>query len=510
MNQNTNQYMAEESIGKLMLRFSIPCIMSLLVSALYNIVDQIFIGRGIGFLGNGATNVVFPVTVIALSLSLLVGDGCAAYLSICQGRRDGEHAHRSVGNAVVFITASGIVLTLLYAFFRDSILWGFGATENNIGYAREYFLYLIPGIPFFMFANAMNSVIRADGSPQFAMFSTLIGCALNVVLDPVAIFVLGWGMKGAALATITGQIVSALLAVYYLFRPKSFRLKRISFKPDAEILKHVLPLGISSFLTQVSIVVIMAVMNNVLVIYGAGSKYGADIPMTVVGIVMKVFQIVISVVVGIAAGAQPIVGYNYGAGLWRRVKLIFRTMMAAEFSVGLVSLICFEVFPVQIISVFGSEDGLYNEFAVLAFRVFLGDCALLHPEIMQHFPPVHGKARPLHAAVPSQGLCVKRASDSGAAAIFWGDRRPVLRPGGGCNLLWGGSAVHGSGIQKIKPSGRRGSSPVRRIPGGTGCGTKDMLKSPFRHPAGPTCSCRRECEADVKQCTFLLFIPAVI
>ena len=368
--------MAEESIGKLMLRFSIPCIMSLLVSALYNIVDQIFIGRGVGFLGNGATNVVFPVTIIALSLSLLVGDGCAAYLSICQGRKDGEHAHRSVGNAVVFITASGIVLTLLYAFFRDSILWGFGATENNIGYAREYFLYLIPGIPFFMFANAMNSVIRADGSPQFAMFSTLIGCALNVVLDPVAIFVLGWGMKGAALATITGQIVSALLAVYYLFRPKSFRLKRVSFKPDAEILKHVLPLGISSFLTQVSIVVIMAVMNNVLVIYGAGSKYGADIPMTVVGIVMKVFQIVISVVVGIAAGAQPIVGYNYGAGLWRRVKLIFRTMMAAEFSVGLVSLICFEVFPVQIISVFGSEDGLYNEFAVLAFRVFLGGIVL--------------------------------------------------------------------------------------------------------------------------------------
>ena len=340
-------------------------------------------------MGNGATNVVFPVTVIALSLSLLVGDGCAAYLSICQGRRDGEHAHRSVGNAVVFITASGIVLTLLYAFFRDSILWGFGATENNIGYAREYFLYLIPGIPFFMFANAMNSVIRADGSPQFAMFSTLIGCALNVVLDPVAIFVLGWGMKGAALATITGQIVSALLAVYYLFRPKSFRLKRISFKPDAEILKHVLPLGISSFLTQVSIVVIMAVMNNVLVIYGAGSKYGADIPMTVVGIVMKVFQIVISVVVGIAAGAQPIVGYNYGAGLWRRVKLIFRTMMAAEFSVGLVSLICFEVFPVQMcirdsiltiqITAGGCSDGLKQPIRVTmkAVAVNLSDWRML-------------------------------------------------------------------------------------------------------------------------------------
>jgi putative MATE family efflux protein len=376
MNQNANQYMAEESIGKLMLRFSIPCIMSLLVSALYNIVDQIFIGRGVGFLGNGATNVVFPVTVIALAISLLAGDGCAAYLSICQGRGDAEHGNKSVGNAAAFMAAAGIMLTLVYVLLRDRILWGFGATDNNIGYAREYFTYLIPGIPFFMFANAMNSVIRADGSPQFAMCSTLIGCVINVILDPVAIFVLGWGMRGAALATITGQIVSALLAAYYLFKPKSFRLERSCFKPDGEILKHILPLGISSFLTQISIVVIMAVMNNVLVIYGAQSKYGSDIPLTVVGIVMKVFQIVISVVVGIAAGAQPIVGYNYGAGLWRRVKLIFRTMMMAQLCVGLVSMVCFELFPLQIISVFGSEDGLYNEFAVLAFRIFLGGIVL--------------------------------------------------------------------------------------------------------------------------------------
>lgn len=376
MNQNANQYMAEESIGKLMLKFSIPCIMSLLVSALYNIVDQIFIGRGVGFLGNGATNVVFPVTIIALALALLVGDGCAAYLSICQGRKDGENAHKSVGNAVGLIVTAGILLTLFFAVFRDGILVAFGATENNIGYAREYFTYLIAGIPFFMFGNAMNSLIRADGSPQFAMGSTLVGCVINVILDPVAIFVLGWGMMGAALATIAGQIVTALLAVYYLSKPKSFRLKPASFKPDIRILGHILPLGISSFLTQVSIVVIMAVMNNVLVSYGAQSKYGADIPLTVVGIVMKVFQIVISIVVGIAAGSQPIVGYNYGAGLWRRVKLIFRTMMMAEFGVGLVSMVCFEVFPVQIISIFGSEDGLYNEFAVLAFRIFLGGIVL--------------------------------------------------------------------------------------------------------------------------------------
>lgn len=376
MNQNANQYMARESIGTLMLRFSIPCIMSLLVSALYNIVDQIFIGRGVGFLGNGATNVVFPITIIALALALLTGDGCAAYLSICQGRMDQENAHKSVGNTVTLITATGVLLTLVFALFRDSILTGFGATVNNMDYAREYFSCLILGIPFFMFANSMNSIIRADGSPQFAMGSTLIGCVINVILDPVAIFVLGWGMKGAALATIAGQIVSALLAVYYLTRTKSFRLKRSSFRPDANVLKHILPLGISSFLTQISIVVIMAVMNNVLVFYGAQSKYGSDIPLTVVGIVMKVFQIVISIVVGIAAGSQPIVGYNYGAGLHHRVKRIFWTMMMAEFCVGLVSVLCFEIFPLQIIRLFGSEDGLYNEFAVLAFRIFLSGMVL--------------------------------------------------------------------------------------------------------------------------------------
>ena len=371
MSNSVNQYLGEAPVGKLMLKFSIPCIISLLVSALYNIVDQIFIGRGVGYLGNGATNVVFPITIIALSIALLVGDGCAAYLSICQGRRDQEGSHKSVGNAVVIIILLSIILTILFALFRENILWAFGATENNIEYAREYFIYIVIGIPFFMFANSMNSVIRADGSPQFAMLSTFVGCIINVILDPIAIFVLHWGMMGAALATIIGQIVSALLALYYLFNTKSFKFKNTSFKLSKKILSRVLPLGISSFLTQVAIVIIMAVMNNVLVIYGANSKYGADIPLTVVGIVMKVFQIVVSIVIGIAAGSQPVVGYNYGAGLNGRVRKIFKTMIIAEFIVGLVSMICFEVFPLEIISIFGSEEGLYNEFAVLAFRIYL-------------------------------------------------------------------------------------------------------------------------------------------
>lgn len=366
-----NYFMERENVGKLMLRFSVPCIMSLLVSSLYNIVDQIFIGQGIGYLGNGATNVVFPVTVIALAMALMIGDGCAASLSICQGCKDSQRAHKSVGNAVVLLLAAGVAFTVCLALFGNQFLSAFGATENNFTYAREYFVYIIIGIPFFMFSNGINSVIRADGSPQFAMISTLIGAVINVILDPVTIFIFHWGMMGAALATITGQIVSALLSVYYLCHMKSVKLERNSFRLRTDISKKVLSLGVSSFLTQISIVAIMAAMNNMLVIYGARSRFGADIPLTVVGIVMKVFQIVIAFSVGIAAGSQPVIGFNYGAGRNMRVKKIFKLMMAAEAFVGLVSMIVFECFPMEIIRLFGNENALYNEFAVLAFRTYL-------------------------------------------------------------------------------------------------------------------------------------------
>ena len=371
MNQNANKYLAEEKIGKLLLKFSIPCIMSLLVSALYNIVDQIFIGRGVGYLGNGATNVVFPITVISLAVALMLGDGCAAFLSLCQGKKDLKSANKSVGNAVLLLTISGLVMTALFAILKVQVLNSFGATENNFAYANEYFNYIIIGIPFFVLGNGLNSIIRADGSPKFAMITTLVGCIINVILDPVAIFVLGWGMMGAALATITGQIVTAICGVAYFTRAKAFKLDKKSFLPDGDIIKKFLPLGISSFLTQISIVVIMGVMNNVLVTYGARSKYGADIPLTVVGIVMKVFQIVVSVCIGIAAGSQPIIGYNYGAGEYKRVKELFGAIIKAEAVVGIIAMVLFEAFPLQITAIFGSEDGLYNEFAVMAFRIFL-------------------------------------------------------------------------------------------------------------------------------------------
>ena len=372
MNQNANQYLAEEKISKLLLKFSIPCIMSLLVSSLYNIVDQIFIGRGVGYLGNGATNVVFPITIISLAIALMLGDGSAAYLSLCQGKKDTKSGNKSMGNVVMLLLASGILMAVLFVIFKSQILIAFGATPNNLSYANEYFDFIILGIPFFVIGNGLNSIIRADGSPQFAMITTLAGCIINVILDPVAIFALHMGMKGAAIATIAGQIVTAVCGIFYiLFKAKSFKLSLKNMIPDMDIIRRFVPLGISSFLTQISIVVIMGVMNNVLVKYGAMSKYGADIPLTVVGIVMKVFQIVVSICIGIAAGSQPIVGYNYGAGQYRRVKELFTTIIKAEAIVGAISLFMFEVFPLQITSIFGSEDGLYNEFAVLSFRVFL-------------------------------------------------------------------------------------------------------------------------------------------
>ena len=359
-----------------MVKFSLPCIISLLVSSLYNIVDQIFIGRGIGFLANGATNVVFPITILALSVALMIGDGCAAFLSISQGRKDQENIHRSIGNATTLLIVSSVLLTIFFTLTRDSILVSFGATENNIDYAKDYFDIVILGIPFFVITNGLSPVIRSDGSPKFAMLATLVGCVINLILDPIAIFVLKWGVSGAAIATVVGQGVSAILVLYYLFHTKSAKLKKSSFVVKKSLLANIVPLGISSFLTQLSIVVIMGIMNTTLVKYGALSKYGADIPITVVGIVMKVFQIVIALVVGIAAGSQPIVGYNYGAKHYSRVKQIFKYMMISEIALGIIATICFEFFPLQIIGLFGSENALYNEFAIHAFRIFLSTIIL--------------------------------------------------------------------------------------------------------------------------------------
>jgi Na+-driven multidrug efflux pump len=364
-------------LNKLMIKFSVPCILSLLIASLYNMVDQVFIGRGVGYLGNGATTVVYPVTVVALAIALWIGDGCAAHLSICQGQRNQEQANRSVASAIVSVLVLSVVMLVMGFAFEKQILQLFGATENNYDYAKEYFDIILLGIPFYMFGSTMNSIIRADGSPQFALMSTLLGCIMNVILDPIAIFVLHWGMAGAAIATIAGQIATAILTFGYLFHSKSVKLSKSSFKLNASTLSKISSLGVSSFLTQISIVLIMAIMNNTLVIYGAQSKYGSDIPLTVVGIVMKMFAIAIAFVVGVGAGCQPIVGYNQGAGKFDKVKELYKKMMLIEFVIGLIATLCFELFPIQLINLFGSDNGdLYNEFAVLSFRIYLSSMTL--------------------------------------------------------------------------------------------------------------------------------------
>lgn len=368
--------LGSEKISKLLLKFSIPCILSLLVSALYNIVDQIFIGQGVGYLGNAATNVVYPLTVIALSLALLVGDGCASTLSLSLGKGDTKTAHKSVGNTIVLTIAMGIILMALGFIFQEQLLKMFGVTENSYSYAKDYMNFILLGFPFYMFSSSLNAAIRADGSPKYSMIATVIGAIINIILDPIAIYVFHAGVVGAAIATIIGQIVSALITAYYFKNAKSFKLIRESFKVDFKLAARMCSLGISSFITQISIVVVIGFMNNTLVQFGALSKYGADIPLSVMGIVMKVFGIVVSIIVGIAVGGQPIIGYNYGAKNYKRVRETYTYVIKAALVVGVISMLLFEFFPQYIIALFGNESALYNEFATLCFRIFLGGIVL--------------------------------------------------------------------------------------------------------------------------------------
>ena len=377
-----NQFLGTERIGKLMRQYAIPCIISLLVGALYNIVDQIFIANAsyLGSYGNAANTVVFPLTVVALAIAVMIGDGCCAFVSMALGRNEVDKARRSVGNAVVLSVAGSLVLTAIYLVFADGIIAMFGGTvnEETFRHAQEYFFYITLGIPFYMFGQAMNPVIRADGNPKFAMISTLAGAVINIILDPVFIFVFKWGMMGAAVATVIGQVATALLAVWYLLHMKVIRPAKTDFALSGSVCGRMLTLGITSFLSQISLVAAMAAINNMLRKYGAldavfGQAQYAQIPMAVVGIVMKFFQIVISIVVGMAAGCIPIVGYNMGAGKTLRVRDLFTRLLVAEALVGAVALVLAEGFPRQLIAIFGAanESSYYTAFAVKAFRTYL-------------------------------------------------------------------------------------------------------------------------------------------
>ena len=382
MEQKSNAFLETEKIGKLMRKYSIPCIISLVVAALYNIVDQIFIANAdyLGSYGNAANTVVFPLTVVALSIAVMIGDGCCAFVSISLGANNKDDAHRSIGNAILLCLISSVVLTALYLILMEPILTLFGGKVNAETYAcaREYFFYISLGLPFYMFGQAMNPIIRSDGSPKFAMLSTVAGAVTNIILDPIFIFPLGWGMMGAAVATVIGQILTAVLAIWYLFHMKAVKLGKSSFGLWPRLMKRFLVLGITSFLSQISLVISMAAVQNMCTKYGAmdeifGRPEYAQIPLAVLGIVMKFFQIAISIAVGLAAGCIPVVGYNIGAGRKGRAKTLFSYLLAAEAIVGVVATLIVELFPRQLIGIFGAgnESAYYTSFAIKCFRVYL-------------------------------------------------------------------------------------------------------------------------------------------
>ena len=364
-------YLGKEKIGKLLKAFSIPCIISLVVNALYNIVDQIFIGWGVGYLGNGATNVIFPISVICLSFALMFGDGASSYLSLKLGEKKKKDAEIGVCNAIFISIIVSAILCGIILIFLPKLVSIFGGTDSLRNYALDYGYVIAIGIPFMMIGTALNSIIRADGSPKYAMISMIIGAVLNIILDPIAIFVFNMGVKGAAIATIISQMVTFAINILYIKKFKSIKVNKESFDISFKVIKNIAMLGISSFITQMAIVIVVTIENKLYNIYGSSSKFGAEIPITVHGIVMKINMILISIIIGISAGSQPIVGFNYGAKKYDRVRKTLKMVLFLSTIVSAVSFILFQTIPERLIGLFGSGDELYNEFACLAFRIFL-------------------------------------------------------------------------------------------------------------------------------------------
>ena len=383
-------FLGTEPIPVLMRKYSVPCIISLLVAALYNIVDQIFIANAsyLGSYGNAANTVVFPLTVVALALAVMVGDGTCTFVSQSLGKGDSKTAGKAIGNAVSIAVIIAVVLTAVYFVFANQIITAFGGRVNEETFRQSqiYFFWITCGLPFYIFGQAMNAVIRADGSPKFAMVSQVSGAILNIILDPIFIFAFKWGMMGAAVATILGQILTAVLAVWYICHLKSCKLEKTDFLLKGSVLGKSLVLGITSFLSQISLVCAMAAINQMIQKYSPEFAINAaandsthspeqltQIPMAVVGIVMKFFQIVISVSVGMAAGCIPLVGFNIGAGRKDRAAELYKLLLIFEAILGAVALVIVECFPSTLIKIFGAanESPVYTVFAKQAFRTYL-------------------------------------------------------------------------------------------------------------------------------------------
>lgn len=360
-----------ERIGKLLTTYAIPSIISLIINSLYNMVDQIFIGQGVGFLGNGATNIIAPIFTIAIAIGTLFGDGLAAFFSLNLGQGNADKAAKGVGSAVISSAVVSVVYAAIAFIFLNPLCRIFGATDNILPYALGYGRIIVIGFPFAIVATVINSAIRTDGSPRYAMFAMMIGAILNTILDPIFIFVFHWGVEGAAAATIFSQFIGFLFNVAYLFKFKTIRLNKASFALSFPIIGRLASLGFASCFNNLTSTVVALVSNNLLSTYGALSEYGSDIPLTTFGLCMKVSMIAFSIGIGVASGSQPIIGFNYGAKKYDRVKKTFLLSAGVCTIITVLAWIVFQCFPLQLIRIFGTESSLYEKFAVQCFHIYL-------------------------------------------------------------------------------------------------------------------------------------------
>lgn len=363
--------LAEEKIGRLIARFAVPAIISMLVSSLYNIVDQIFIGQGVGMLGNAATNIAFPVSIICTATALLLGIGSASNYNLEAGAGRNDRAAEIAGNGLAMLVICGVVIGAVVLIFLNPLLHLFGVMKEILSYAQDYTGITAIGIPFLILTTGGNHLIRADRSPTYSMTCMLTGAILNTILDPLFIFVCHWGIKGAAAATVIGQVVSGLMVIYYFSKKRKMELKRSMFLPKAGYLKMIVSLGMASCINQIAMAIVQITMNNTLRYYGAQSMYGSEIPLACVGVISKVNMVFMAIAIGIAQGCQPIWGFNYGAHNYDRVREAYKKAFAICIVLGVVFFGCFQLFPRQIVSIFGSGSEAYFHFAKRYFRIFM-------------------------------------------------------------------------------------------------------------------------------------------
>ena len=363
--------LGKDNINKLLLTFSLPCIVSMLINSIYNIVDQIFIGQGVGYVGNAATNVIFPFVIICNGIANLLGTGCAAGLSLRLGAGKKEEAKKLVGSTITTLLITAVIFSIISYILLPELINIFGCTENVYKYAYDYGRIIVLGAPFMIIYTGLTAIIRADNSPKYSMSCLLVGAIINLILDPIFIFKFNMGVKGGALATIIGQIISSIMAIMYIPKIKTIDLKKNDFIPDKSIFK-ILGYGASSFITQMTILVLFVYMNNIMTKYGKVSEFGGDIPLSVYGVASKLNGLYVSSVLGVAIGAQPILGFNYGAGNNKRVKETLKKVLIINFIIGIIFNLLMILFPSQIVSLFGSKDNnLYLKFATDFLRIFL-------------------------------------------------------------------------------------------------------------------------------------------